>query len=164
MTTCLTSLFSACVNKSSISRVRAIPEVRAPGQRRSMKPGIARPARGRRDSSHASLRDGRRKQWASGSVNKRWSEERDDSMARKRAMYSAVRLAESMDNGTSRPRGQGGVQFLRDLAAGTVPGRTAAEGALSVSQETWNVRSPTHGSAAVGSATCGTNSAALRYS
>src|SRR5580693_5958218 len=92
MTTWRMPFASAAIRASSIQRVRAIPEERAPGMMMSASQGIARLSTGIDAMRKALRKPGVRKQAAYGSLNRRWRGGRCDSRARKNAMCSAVRL------------------------------------------------------------------------
>src|SRR5208282_4247630 len=92
MITCLNPSCNARPRRSSMKRVRAMPEVRAPGQAASKIHGIAAPTKGNCEIAAAKRSDGLRNLRAKGSRNRRRLADLADSMARKRAMYWAVRL------------------------------------------------------------------------
>ena len=91
-TICRTPSAMAAPTRSSMSRVRATAEVRAPGHRRSMARQTMSAKPGSADSVTSQRRRGPRKARAKGSVKSRVFGGRACSRARNSAMYSAVRL------------------------------------------------------------------------
>src|SRR5262249_55665854 len=83
----------ACRRASSMKRVRAMTDGLLPGQRRSIYPTIRGRSHGTCASAATRRKEGRRKPGAKGSSNRRSVAGRGDSMARNRALYSAVLLA-----------------------------------------------------------------------
>src|SRR5215471_11968967 len=113
-TSCV-AVFKAADASSSIHFVRAIPAALAPGDDRSSNHSARCRPKGNAAMRYSHLRPPRRKRAASGSKNNREREGRDDSSARKSAMYSAVRLARlvTKDPTTIVEGSQGGPQALQ---------------------------------------------------
>src|SRR5262245_59602603 len=90
-----------------------MPEDRAPGVRASTRRSTSRPTSGRLARPRTARVDARRKSGAKGSSKRRRPGGREDSRARKAAMYSAVRLALPRIAPVLRDRQRGPYLLLR---------------------------------------------------